>query len=66
MLFLCKATIRKYEYLEDSQDYSKSHLVDASDCDEAKEKVERYYKEKGSDYGTSYSVLDTELSEIIT
>lgn len=64
-LFLVRATIARTEYMSDESQFEDIRLVKASGYSEAEQKYYRYWETRGSQFGTSYRVIEVNAEETI-
>ena len=64
--FIVTGSVRISRYMSDNDTVEKfTHLVQATDYNNARYKVENHYSEKGGMYDTSYRAFDLEVHETI-
>ena len=67
MLYIAKAEVTVYPYMDDTRRIEKNFTVEANSKEEAEDKVKTYYEAKDEGHGgTNYSVNCVEFFEHIS
>lgn len=66
MLYIAKVEVKLEKYMGETKDFTKMHTVNADSEEEARDKIDKFYREeKSDDYGDQYRAWSIELFEHI-